>query len=135
MKYGRHYMLSTLWQDVRYGARMLLKNPGVTIIVIVALALGIGANTSFRVSLPEKKYKTEEARASFYNRLLENIRTLPGVESAAAASGLPLGNNGWQTSFVIEGQPPPERSPLMEACLVTPDYFLAMNIPVLRGRV
>jgi predicted permease len=93
--------------------------------------------TSFSVSLPEKKYATEDARASFYNRLLENIRTLPGVESTAAASGLPLGNNGWQTSFVIEGQPPPPRDqvPLMEACLVTPDYFRAMNIPVLRGRV
>ena len=32
-------MLSTLWQDLRYGARMLLKNPGVTLIVIIALAL------------------------------------------------------------------------------------------------
>jgi putative ABC transport system permease protein len=93
--------------------------------------------TSFSVSLPQKKYANEEARSSFYNRLLENIRALPGVESAAAASGLPLGNNGWQTSFVIDGQPAPPREqiPLMEACLVTPDYFKAMNIPVLRGRV
>lgn len=93
--------------------------------------------TSFSVSLPQKKYSTEEMRSSFYNRLMENIRALPGVESAAAASGLPLGNNGWQTSFVIDGQPVPPREqiPLMEACLVTPDYFKAMNIPVLRGRV
>src|SRR5215211_3677646 len=93
--------------------------------------------TSFSISLPQKKYASEEVRQSFYNRLLENIRALPGVESVAAASGLPLGNNGWQTSFVIDGQPPPPREqiPLMEACLVTPDYFKAMNIPVLRGRV
>jgi putative ABC transport system permease protein len=92
---------------------------------------------SFSISLPQKKYANDEVRQSFYNRLLENIRALPGVESTAAASGLPLGNNGWQTSFVIDGQPPPprEQTPLMEACLVTPDYFKAMNIPVLRGRV
>jgi putative ABC transport system permease protein len=93
--------------------------------------------TSFSVSLPQRKYATPEARAQFYNRLLENIRALPGVESGAAASGLPLGNNGWQTGFVIDGQPRPPRdqTPLMEACLVTPDYFRAMNIPVLKGRV
>ena len=93
--------------------------------------------TSFSVSLPQKKYATQDAQVSFYNRLLENIRALPGVESAAAASGLPLGNNGWQTGFVIDGQPRPPRdqTPLMEACLVTPDYFRAMNIPVLKGRV
>ena len=61
---------------------------------------------------------------------------MPGVEAVAAASGLPLGNNGWQTSFVVDGQPRPPRdqTPLMEACTVTPDYFRAMNIPLLRGR-
>ena len=93
--------------------------------------------TSFSVALPEKKYDTIEKSTAFYTRLLENIRALPGVENAAAASGLPLGNNGWQTGFVVEGQPRPPRdqTPLMEVCLVTPDYFRAMNIPVLRGRV
>ena len=92
--------------------------------------------TTFNISLPEKKYSSLQQKGAFYDRLFENMRTLPGVESVAAASGLPLGNNGWQTSFTIDGQPPPprERVPLMEACLVTPDYFKAMNIPVLRGR-
>jgi putative ABC transport system permease protein len=92
--------------------------------------------TSFTVSLPEKKYKTAEQRDQFYVQLLENLRALPGVEATAAASGLPLGNNGWQTSFVVDGRPRPPRdqTPLMEACLVTPDYFRAMDIPLKRGR-
>jgi putative ABC transport system permease protein len=92
--------------------------------------------TSFSVALPGKKYTTNEQRDQFYGRLLENLRGLPGVQETAAASGLPLGNNGWQTSFVIDGQPPPprEQTPLMEACLVTPDYFRAMNIPLKGGR-
>ena len=92
--------------------------------------------TSFTVSLPEKKYKTADQRDQFYGQLLENLRGLPGVEATAAASGLPLGNNGWQTGFIIDGRPRPPRdqTPLMEACLVTPDYFRAMDIPLKRGR-
>jgi putative ABC transport system permease protein len=92
--------------------------------------------TSFTVALPRAKYTTQDQREQFYNRLLENLRGLPGVETTAAASGLPLGNNGWQTSFTIDGQPPPApgQTPLMEASLVTPDYFRAMNIPLKRGR-
>ena len=92
--------------------------------------------TSFSVSLPQKKYATEDQRVDFFRRLIESTRSLPGVQAVAVASGLPLGNNGWQTSFVLDGKPlpPPDQTPLMEACTVTPDYFRAMGIPLLRGR-
>jgi putative ABC transport system permease protein len=92
--------------------------------------------TSFTISLPPKKYPTVNERGQFFSSLLHNISGLPGVDSAAAASGLPLGNNGWQTSFLVDGKPVPPRgqTPMMEACLVTADYFSTMNIPLLRGR-
>jgi len=91
---------------------------------------------SFNISLPEQKYATLDQQIGYFHQLMQNLRATPGVESVSVASGLPLGNNGWQTSFTIVGRPRPKPGarPLMEACLVGPDYFKTIGVPLLRGR-
>jgi predicted permease len=73
-------------------------------------------------------------RAATMERVLENVRALPGV--AAAAATLPL-LGGWQSGFSVEGRPeaPPGQLPSADIARVSPDYFRAMGIRVLQGRV
>src|SRR5687768_13283505 len=42
----RSAMLETTWQDLRHGARMLVKNPGFSLIAVVSIAIGVGANVA-----------------------------------------------------------------------------------------
>src|SRR5262249_25409698 len=66
----------------------------------------------------------------------EKIAALPGVQSVGLSSGLPLGANGWQTSFTVVGRPDPPQgqAPSMEACVADIGYFETVRIPLLRGR-
>jgi putative ABC transport system permease protein len=91
---------------------------------------------TFNIALPQQKYPEEAQRINFFDQTVARLRTLPGVETVGLSSGLPLGNNGWQTSFVIDGQPPPEpgKTPLTEAASASPDYFRALGIAILQGR-
>ena len=89
-----------------------------------------------RVTIPTDKYVKDEQVASFYDRVLERVRIVPGVESLGLVSYLPLTGHNFDNSFDIVGQPahaPDDRSyPLVR--FVDPQYFGVLSIPLLAGR-
>jgi putative ABC transport system permease protein len=91
---------------------------------------------AFSLALPAAKYRSIEQRIQFYAELTQKLGELPGAQAVGLASGLPFGSSSWRNSFAVEGRelPPPGEAPLMEACLVSPDYFRTMGIPLRAGR-
>jgi predicted permease len=77
---------------------------------------------------------TAEQRKAFYARLLENVRSLPGVVSAALANDAPLDvNTGW--NIVVQRDPSgPARQAGASVAFISPDYFKTMGIALVRGR-
>jgi putative ABC transport system permease protein len=86
--------------------------------------------------------RQEDYRAEFmarhYQRLLQQVATVPGVVAVAANSDLPfVGQKPWyRGEFSVEGQSSEEQkqNPLVNYQAVSPDYFRVMQIPLLRGR-
>jgi predicted permease len=91
---------------------------------------------SFRISLPESAYGDDARLVGFHEALARRLETLPGVRRVGAISGLPLSGSQFTISFTVEGrpEPPPAQQPSMEVSVVTPGYFSAMGVPLLRGR-
>ena len=84
---------------------------------------------------PETKYPTPDDSARFYERLLEQVRTVPGVEFAGGTNAPPMSGGGPSGSFVFEGMAPhAEPSLIADYFVITPGYFDAMRIPIVRGR-
>src|SRR5215470_19261717 len=95
---------------------------------------------SIKLTLPRSKYKDGAATANFYQRLLEKIQALPGVESAAAISHLPLSNDYWGGTLTFEGVTAnAERANLasfeVDQRASSPEYFKTMKTPLLEGRL
>jgi len=87
-------------------------------------------------NLPETgPYFTHDARVSFYTRVLDRIAALPGVDAAGGVTTLPLSGAAGRTAFTIEGRPSATGENLSsESSLVTPGYFRALGIDLVRGR-
>ncbi|HKO44392.1 MAG TPA: ABC transporter permease [Pyrinomonadaceae bacterium] len=92
---------------------------------------------TMRVNLPDQRYDSEPKIINFFKQTVDQLKTLPGVESVGAINYVPFGGPHSATSVHIEGQP--ERPPgqrLSTGIVVTDaNYFTTMGIPLTRGRL
>jgi putative ABC transport system permease protein len=155
---GRRTAFDALREGVRTGGgakqrlRAVLVTVEVTMSVILLITSGLLIRAVWRVqaidpgfepenvlaihvALPRPKYDKPVQRVQFYDRVLERVRALPGVQSAAFTSGLPMVTTGLVTAVAVPGREVrPYRREGVSHRWVTPHYFTTMGIPFQRGR-
>lgn len=91
---------------------------------------------TFQLTLPAVSYPDGPRQIEVGERVLEKLKTIPGVESAALVSNLPFGGQNWGVGFTLSDRPEPPRgqNPICLNRVVSVDYFSTMGIPVRRGR-
>ncbi len=91
---------------------------------------------TFRISLPEAEYGSDEEAARFYTQLMDNLATLPGVASVGAGSNLPMTDGQSNNGLAVEEFPvePGDLPPIVRSNYAAPGYFKTLGIPVYEGR-
>jgi len=91
---------------------------------------------TMKIELPQPKYETFKSLSGFYADLVQRVQALPGVQSAAVTTNLPLYRQGNSISIQIEGRPdpPPGQEQIVTTRIISPGYFDTMSIPLLAGR-
>jgi putative ABC transport system permease protein len=135
--------MQTLWQDLRYGARMLLKKPGFTLIAVITLGLGIGANTAIfsvvnTVLLRPLPFKEPDRVVMVWER-----------RANSGEANIPISGHefvGWREQsrvfdgmaiirgdgFTLTGNGEPEA---INAERVSADFFTVLGVPPMLGRI
>lgn len=104
------------------------------------LGMETGHVLSAQLVLPSTRYKKPEERIAFFNEVEQSLRTIPGLRAAGLSDSLPPG--GWERSrpfsalyIVGRGRPTSGTGGLVTWRYVSPGYFDALRIPVLKGRL
>ncbi len=82
------------------------------------------------------KFPMPAQQINFFDRVLQRVRALPGVESAGVIDDIPLNDQGSHQPVAIEGRPvlPMSEQPEVDVRLVSAGYMNSLHIPILRGR-
>jgi putative ABC transport system permease protein len=123
-------------------AMVLLVTSGLLLRTLVGLRgtdLGFSAEHLLvsDIQLSADAYKGRDVVSAFYQPLLDRVRAIPGVQAAGLIHMLPIHEWGWNGDEHIVGHPPdpPNQQRLAEIRIVTPGYFEAMGISLLKGRM
>jgi putative ABC transport system permease protein len=92
---------------------------------------------TFHVALPEEKYQKKDQVLGYYDRLAQDVKSLPGVESVSCVTSLPSGWSWNWTEYTAEDNPPTSASerPSTVSQVVSPDFFRTLRVPLLQGRL
>ena len=116
----------------------LLVGAGLLIRTMINIAkVPSGYNTGHILTMSVTEVRSRSEWASFHRHALERVSSIPGVQYAAFAWGVPLTGNNWPATMEIEGQAPPTKESEKTALplrAVTEDYFKLMGVGMLGGR-
>jgi putative ABC transport system permease protein len=138
---------------VRQGARRTLVISEVAIALVLLVGAGLMTRSFVRllsvdpgyrvdhvltvpISLPPSRYEETDRVITFYRELTRRVATLPGVSSVGGVAGVPLVAERGDLGIEIEGRPvaPGETRRRADWQVVTPGYFKAIGMRLLRGR-
>lgn len=136
--------LEAWWQDLRYGARLLLKKPGFTLTAVLTLGLGIGANTAIftvvdATLLRGLPYRESDRLVQVWeSRRIGEIKQMDAsypdyldwAQATDTVEGI-CGYTGWDGSFTLTGRAAPER---IEGARVTASFFSVLGVAPVLGR-
>jgi putative ABC transport system permease protein len=87
------------------------------------------------INLPRAKYPEDSRQADFFRRILDQVRAIPGVESAGFGTSLPFSGSRGNSTFSIDDRPTPQvNGPSADRHQIAPGYFAVMGIPLRAGR-
>src|SRR5262245_53220583 len=128
--------MHTFLQDVRFGVRMLLKNPGFTLIAAITLALGIGANTAIfsvvnAVLLRPLPYPEPDRLVFIYNTRLKMLMDAEFLRLRDEARSMDRVSLYAPTTYTLTGMGEPER---ISSGNASRDFFTVLGAPMALGR-
>lgn len=99
------------------------------------LGYAVSSVATARITLPSSRYSSDADERAFFTEVVASSRRLPGVRAVGVVNALPLSRTGGSGDLYIESVAPDSALDVVSQRIATPEYFDAMGIPLLAGRV